>query len=68
MLQRVRPADGALRALLDRAKLELGLYEGQWAEWQRQNSERNAGLAQHEGPGLDQPEVRAWPAPSPLAR
>ncbi|HEU4411086.1 MAG TPA: hypothetical protein VFS43_37885 [Polyangiaceae bacterium] len=38
----LRPvADEALLSLLERASLELSLYEAQWAQWQQKADERN---------------------------
>lgn len=40
-LASMRPHDATLLSLLDRARLELGLYEARWATWQQKNDERN---------------------------
>jgi Arc/MetJ family transcription regulator len=74
-LARARPfVDDALRDLLERARLELGLYEAQWAEWQQKNDERQSTFSVHERlalkrvEGYDVPAVEARPrfGPPPL--
>jgi hypothetical protein len=57
-LAATRPhVDAALRSLLERATLELGLYEARWATWQQKNDERNETYTVKEKLALERDEA-----------
>lgn len=53
-------ADGALGALLERARRELDLYEARWAKWRQEHREgRQSGVIVRERLALEDAELRA---------